>query len=69
MHEVNQKYDQTARWQHILGKAKGPQITVMNEHDSEGPPTDFTYIDECVFADDVPKFNMEFLISMKLVKI
>ncbi|KAJ1921058.1 translation initiation factor activity protein [Mycoemilia scoparia] len=43
----------------ILKGAKGPPITVVNNVDNEGPPPNFTYIDDNIWSPDVPQPSRE----------
>lgn len=54
--------DQTAAWQHIIGKARGPPISVINDVDDE-PPPNFTYIEHSIFHSDIPPFDRNFLLG------
>ena len=48
--------DQTKAWRHLLQHASGPPISVINEVDNDGPPKDFTYINDFIFSPSV-KFS------------
>ncbi|KAJ1911946.1 hypothetical protein H4219_005775 [Mycoemilia scoparia] len=47
-----------AQFAKILDKAKGPHILIENNIDSEGPPDDFTYIDESIYPPGIMEATM-----------
>lgn len=57
----NAKVDAALRWKRLLSSAQGPPITIINNYDTDGPPTDFLYTDERIFGENVPRPNIMFL--------
>ncbi|KAJ1910061.1 hypothetical protein IWQ60_010856 [Tieghemiomyces parasiticus] len=39
----------------LVRNAQGPPISVVNDVDDEGPPTDFTYVDHLIYTAGVPQ--------------
>ena len=56
------KYDQTDLWADVLKTAKS-KITVWNDVDSEGPPTDFEYVNQCEYAEGIERPCVDFLVG------